>query len=192
SALFALADARVKVAEAQAKVNGEELSGADAARIYSDQLAVLAGRFPGLRGELEAYIALLDRADDPRVADVQVRFRAAVDDPEGLFAGLRTAFGIEGGPLTPEAYAAIAGAAGKVAAAQGAGRAYGGPVTAGVPYTVGERTRETFVPTEDGVIVPGPLGGGFSPTINIYGHDHSSAELAHRVMSDLDLMLTGA
>lgn len=192
SALFALADARVKVAEAQAKVNGEELSGADAARIYSDQLAVLAGRFPGLRGELEAYIALLDRADDPRVADVQVKFRAAIDDPEGLFAGLRKAFEIEGGAITPEAYLAIAGAAGKVAAAQGAGRAYGGPVTAGVPYTVGERTRETFVPTEDGVIVPGPLGGGFSPTINIYGHDHSSAELAHRVMSDLDLMLTGA
>lgn len=192
AALFKQADARLKVAEQQAKVRGEELSAADASRIYGAELDALAARFPGMRRELDAYVALLDRADDPRVADVQVKFRAAIDDPEGLFAGLRTAFGIEGGPVTPEAYAAIAGAAGKVAAAQGAGRAYGGPVTAGVPYTVGERTRETFVPTEDGVIVPGPLGGGFSPTINIYGHDHSSAELAHRVMSDLDLMLTGA
>lgn len=192
AALFKQAEARLKVAEQQAKVRGEELSAADASRIYGAELDALAARFPGLRRELDAYLALLDRADDPRVADVQVKFRAAIDDPEGLFAGLRTAFGIEGGAVTPEAYAAIAGAAGKVAAAQGAGRAYGGPVTAGVPYTVGERTRETFVPTEDGVIVPGPLGGGFSPTINIYGHDHSSAELAHRVMSDLDLMLTGA
>lgn len=192
AALFKQAEARLKVAEQQAKVRGEELSAADASRIYGAELDALAARFPGMRRELDAYLALLDRADDPRVADVQVKFRAAIDDPEGLFAGLRTAFGIEGGAVTPEAYAAIAGAAGKVAAARGAGRAYGGPVTAGVPYTVGERTRETFVPTEDGVIVPGPLGGGFSPTINIYGHDHSSAELAHRVMSDLDLMLTGA
>ena len=187
AALFKQADARLNVAEQQAKVNGEELSAADASRIYGEELDKLAGRFPGLRGEVEQYLALLDRADDPRVADVQVKFRAAIEDPEGLFAGLRTAFGIEGGPVTPEAYTAIAGAAGAVAA----GRAYGGPVQAGVPYTVGERTRETFVPTEDGVIVPGALAGG-GTTINVYGHDHSPGELAAEVMWRFDSMFTGA
>jgi hypothetical protein len=30
----------------------------------------------------------------------------------------------------------------------------GGPVEAGVPYTVGERGRELFVPEQDGTIIP--------------------------------------
>jgi hypothetical protein len=33
-------------------------------------------------------------------------------------------------------------------------RAFGGPVTAGMPHMVGERGRELFIPSTDGVIVP--------------------------------------
>lgn len=44
------------------------------------------------------------------------------------------------------------------------GRAAGGPVVAGVPYVVGERGRELFVPSQSGHILPGfarpSLGGG--------------------------------
>lgn len=40
------------------------------------------------------------------------------------------------------------------------GRAGGGPVKAGVGYTVGESGRETFVPTTPGRIVPNGRGGG--------------------------------
>jgi phage-related minor tail protein len=49
----------------------------------------------------------------------------------------------------------------------GGGRAIGGPVAAGVPYMVGEKGPEMFVPTRAGKIVPnGHLGGGAAPVIN--------------------------
>lgn len=58
------------------------------------------------------------------------------------------------------------------------GKALGGPVTAGVPYIVGERGEELFVPDRDGRIIPnnqtrqmlgGNAGGIGSITINIDG-----------------------
>lgn len=48
----------------------------------------------------------------------------------------------------------------------GGARAGGGPVSAGIAYTVGETGRETFVPATDGVIIPN--GGGRSGGGNIY------------------------
>jgi hypothetical protein len=51
------------------------------------------------------------------------------------------------------------------------GRASGGPVAAGVPYIVGERRAEVFVPETNGTILPrvggggGGSGGGGSPTV---------------------------
>jgi hypothetical protein len=39
------------------------------------------------------------------------------------------------------------------------GRAAGGPVTAGMPYVVGERGREVFVPNQSGRIIPNSAGG---------------------------------
>lgn len=41
-----------------------------------------------------------------------------------------------------------------------AGRQFGGPVAAGVPYTVGEAGPETFVPNVAGKIIPNHQGGG--------------------------------
>ncbi len=46
------------------------------------------------------------------------------------------------------------------------GRAGGGPVKAGVGYTVGESGRETFVPTTPGRIVPNGKGGGLQVVVN--------------------------
>ena len=48
----------------------------------------------------------------------------------------------------------------------GGGRAEGGPVFPGFRYDVGERMKETFVPTTPGFIVPNSNGGG-GPTIII-------------------------
>lgn len=48
------------------------------------------------------------------------------------------------------------------------GRAYGGPVLAGVPYTVGEMGRETFIPDQSGYVAPRGMMGGqmvFAPVI---------------------------
>lgn len=46
------------------------------------------------------------------------------------------------------------------------GRAEGGPVQAGMPYTVGENGPERFVPTQSGMIEPSSGGGNVNVTIN--------------------------
>ena len=62
-----------------------------------------------------------------------------------------------------------------------AGRALGGPVSPGHPYTVGERGPETFVPDEAGAIVPHGINlgnirskkGGFKSFPDMYTASHS-------------------
>jgi len=64
-------------------------------------------------------------------------------------------------------------------------RANGGHVRKGVPVTVGEQGRETFVPDQGGNIIPNnKLGGNtinFAPTINISG-DSDARRIAEEVM----------
>lgn len=59
-------------------------------------------------------------------------------------------------PLFGALFGAIGASAGDAAAGAGAaaGKATGGPVVAGVAYTVGERGRELFIPDTNGQIVP--------------------------------------
>lgn len=64
-------------------------------------------------------------------------------------------------------------------------RAGGGPVTAGMPYTVGEEGMELFVPNQNGTILPhrtsgggGGWGGGSPVTVNIYGFYGGQGNLA--------------
>ncbi|MCJ2039297.1 hypothetical protein MKK55_10150 [Methylobacterium sp. J-059] len=46
-------------------------------------------------------------------------------------------------------------------------RANGGPVSAGVPYTIGERGRELFVPNQNGQVVPIAQGGASGGPTNL-------------------------
>jgi len=54
-----------------------------------------------------------------------------------------------------------------------AGRASGGPVSAGTPYVVGEYGRELFVPKVGGTVIPSPHAGqthrAISVTVNVQG-----------------------
>ena len=51
-------------------------------------------------------------------------------------------------------------------------KAEGGAVTAGTPYTVGERGRELFIPNTSGTIVPNhDMGSGTNITFNIQAND---------------------
>ena len=61
-------------------------------------------------------------------------------------------------------------------AVQGPPRANGGWVNSGMPYTVGERGIETFVPKQDGYIVPN--GGSMGATYNIYAANDPNAIIA--------------
>lgn len=45
------------------------------------------------------------------------------------------------------------------------GRAAGGPVTGGVPYRVGEAGVETFIPSQNGYILPNGMNGGKQTTV---------------------------
>ena len=46
------------------------------------------------------------------------------------------------------------------------GKAAGGPVTGGIPYRVGEAGPETFVPTQNGVILPNGMSGKETVVVN--------------------------
>jgi predicted ester cyclase len=59
---------------------------------------------------------------------------------------------VAGGASAAQAIAAINGI--NKRAGMAAGRAHGGPVTAGTPYVVGERRPELFVPDQNGTIIP--------------------------------------
>lgn len=66
-------------------------------------------------------------------------------------------------------------------------RAAGGPVSAGVPYTVGEAGRETFVPNRAGTVVPGSVGGGGGVTVNLYGFVGDAVALSQQLNDLLEL-----
>lgn len=53
--------------------------------------------------------------------------------------------------------------------------ATGGPVTAGMPYIVGEFAPELFVPNQSGRIVPNGAGGGRTLIVNTYSLDPAGA-----------------
>jgi hypothetical protein len=78
-----------------------------------------------------------------------------------------------GGAAPAPAPAAASSSPGRNAAGGGrrpAGRVLGGPVTAGMPYIVGEKRRELFVPGMDGAIIPRiarPAAASKTPQINI-------------------------
>lgn len=69
-------------------------------------------------------------------------------------------------------------------------RASGGPVTAGHGYVVGEEGPETFVPRQDGTIIP--TGAG-APVFNIYQQPGESGEqLANRILGKLSRVSSAA
>lgn len=80
-------------------------------------------------------------------------------------------------------------------ALQGLGfRASGGPVMAGVPYTVGEQGRETFVPTQNGTIVDANRSKGLTSgaviNLNVNVGMYAGTEIEKRKMAQtlLDAM----
>lgn len=66
-------------------------------------------------------------------------------------------------------------------------RASGGPVAAGVPYTVGERGEETFVPASDGYILP--HGAAVNGRIDLYVHGDSDLPASRAKIRELALAL---
>jgi hypothetical protein len=98
------------------------------------------------------------------LADFGVNFKEVGQDMgaayiQGLKEALNAAAG-SAGALGSTVRKAAAGIGGGGPLKHVGGRAMGGPVRAGVPYRVGERGPETFVPGSNGSIVPNGGGGG--------------------------------
>lgn len=75
------------------------------------------------------------------------------------------------------------------------GKASGGPVKAGQPYTVGESGRETFVPTSPGRIIPHGRGGGSPVQVNVINEAGVETQTQRRSDGGVDViipMLEGA
>lgn len=62
-------------------------------------------------------------------------------------------------------------------------RAMGGPVTAGWPYTVGEKGVETFVPDRNGTIVPNGALGATTINLTVNGWVGNDVELTRRIVA---------
>jgi hypothetical protein len=95
------------------------------------------------QSELRTYLRALDKI--PAKKSTTVKFKA---DTSGLTADERELLSLYQ-TLPKSSQVAIA-----LGVAVGGARAKGGPVSAGVPYIVGERRPELFVPSSNGTIIP--------------------------------------
>ena len=184
------ADARLKVAETQAKANDTELTAAERAGLYRDELDKLSSGLPALRAQLDPTIVLLDQVAKDRTATIHVQ-TTGVDD---LLAQLYKAqYELElmrkeaAGMSVEEAFATTPwpGAA---------PRASGGEVKAGRPYWVGEHGAEPFIPATDGTILPaGASMGGMTiyAPVTVNGHDYSLDEAGRQFSTRIAELVGG-
>lgn len=160
------AEAAVRWADEQAKLNGKNLSAADIHRIQVDELQKVADTLaPGslLRTQLEAYIGQLETGLPKEVAtDI------ALDNYSQAFSNA-TRYREELLKIPRRISTALAVTYGDAAVGLLSGRlAAGGPVAAGRTYLVGEEGPELFTPSTSGMIVPnhelvsGAVSGGGS------------------------------
>lgn len=92
------------------------------------------------------------------------------------------------GKVASSAGSFVSGATTSVLNAVLPGRASGGPVTAGMPYIVGEAGPELFVPRASGSIIPNGAGGG-GVVVNVYG-DVTGREIVEKVQSAIMMSLS--
>jgi hypothetical protein len=165
------AAAVAKAAEDQATFEGKTLSAKDAAIIQQAELKKLSGQLAPdspVQAGLQQMIDKLQGVIDRRVLDIKIYLDkyqaiAAIDDVNFRIAAMK---GLAYSPGSRD-YSSLEG------------RAIGGPVNAGIPYMVGERGPELFVPSGYGKIIDNmatmsmlsggtPVaGGGVNVTINL-------------------------
>ena len=184
------ADARLRVAETQAKANDTELTAAERASLYRDELDKLSAGLPALRAQLDPTIVLLDQVAQDRTANIHVQV-SGLDELEAQLYKAQYELEImrkeAAGMSVEEAFATTPW--------PGTPRATGGPVRAGHAYWVGEHGAEPFIPDTDGTILPaGSSMGGTSiyAPITVYGHDYSLDEAGRQFSARIGELVGGA
>lgn len=113
---------------------------------------------------------------------MRLSFRAALQPIFG--GGQGQGFGMIGSAIAGLFAAGAGGGVGSWETTSIPARAGGGPVSAGMPYRVGERGEELFVPNTSGHIVPNhALGQGGGTTVNII-NNHAGARISSRETDD--------
>lgn len=137
--------------------------------------------FDVMQGKTSDLGKMFKRTLDKMVADM-----LASGVTNMLFGSMNTGTGQRGGGMASQALNWLFGGLGK--------RENGGPVTAGVPYIVGERRPEVFIPSQSGTIAPSigaamSGGGGTNVTFAITAMDSQdvmrSLEKIKRPLADL-------
>ena len=184
------ADARLRVAETQAKANDTELTAAERASLYRDELDKLSAGLPALRAQLDPTIVLLDQVAQDRTANIHVQV-SGLDELEAQLYKAQYELEImrkeAAGMSVEEAFATTPW--------PGTPRATGGPVRAGHAYWVGEHGAEPFIPDTDGTVLPaGSSMGGTSiyAPVTVYGHDYSLDEAGRQFSARIGELVGGA
>lgn len=120
----------------------------------------------------------------PVFESIAVKVKAVIDFVSDLISKFKEAFEwsskLSLGNFVSQAGGFVANAVLGPVASMLPGRASGGPVTAGMPYMVGEEGPEMFVPRGSGNIVPNGASGGTVVNVTVNG-DVSGNELVERV-----------
>lgn len=165
AAILKQADARAKVAETTAKMNGEELTATDRAALLRDEINRLSAGMPLLQQNLAVTTQKLDEMAKPRTAEINVKVNGMAEALGALAAAAVATDRAQGGHRSAIDIAA------EVARQGGAlpGRASGGPVKANRPYMVGENGPEVVTFGQDGYVHPNGSGAGNTYNIDASG-----------------------
>lgn len=140
------AEQALQTAGAYAESKGAIEGTTEYAILQREELGRLADEFPGVRDEIGLFVAELEKIPAVKTVSLVIE-RNAVNEQ----------FAADGINVRVDEFGNLIQ------------RANGGPVTANVPYMVGERGPELFVPSTSGSIVPNNrVGGGstFNITVN--------------------------
>lgn len=137
---------------AYVKVNGEGGKAAGIARMNRDTFIKLATSFTHSKAEAEKLATQLGLIPAKKITD----FYANTHDAAGRIAALNGQANYAARARTLRVNVSVTGAErlDNLGHRVGGYRASGGPVTAGMPYVVGEHRPEVFVPDSNGTIIP--------------------------------------
>lgn len=159
-----------------------------AMKAFESEMAMMWNSVSDRAGQMFADMVMTGKASFAQLGDlisrsvVEIVARMAIINPL-----LNMLFGGFGG------WSALPAFFGAGAAPGGGGKAIGGPVNAGVAYTVGERGREMFIPDTAGTIIPAEQtsamlgGGGNTYIIDARGADQGAVARIERTL----MMLAG-
>ena len=168
------APAQAHPATPQRLANGEVLTAQEEQAIYKGKLEATAGYLDGpLKESIDGHISDLDKIPASKVTEIMAELDVSRAEATYIeWSNRPRVLRIDSYFVPPKIDDRY--------------RASGGPVAAGVPYTVGEQGRELFVPGVDGTII------NHTQTTALFAQGASAAPVAHTAAPNVSTGLTAA